>query len=160
MNTSEIYHLKRILVTNIFKKQVCTKDILIEDIVHDDNYCEVTILPSIFSTIAFAKRTVRYEKFRLADYKFKEQDQFLIVPKAKGVSPVALINYMNEVYVNSVNVVEHEDTNNILKGFQRTLSLLDLNTFTLNNPEQNTTVFLSARNDSLFFSGNLTVKFI
>ena len=96
----------------------------------------------------------------MADYKFKEQDQFLIVPKAKGVSPVALINYMNEVYVNSVNVVEHEDTNTILKGFQRTLSLLDLNTFTLNNPEQNTTVFLSARNDSLFFSGNLTVKFI
>ena len=148
--------LKKMLAKNIFSQHVQEFDFEVEKVVHSGFYGYATIYPKLDSYVSFSKREVRYEKFKLQDYKLKESDPFVLIAVNKVSTKEDLINYLNSVFLHSVQIRE----NNSLNSYQFTLKLSDLKPFTFNQPTANYIVKLQASENNDLFYGSVNIKFI
>lgn len=148
--------LKKMLAKNIFSQHVQEFDFEVEKVVHSGFYGYATIYPKLDSYVSFSKREVRYEKFKLQDYKLKESDHFVLIAVNKVSTKEDLINYLNSVFLHSVQIRE----NNSLNSYQFTLKLSDLKPFTFNQPTSNYIVKIQASENNDLFYGSVTIKFI
>ena len=148
--------LKKMLAKNIFSQHVQEFDFEVEKVVHSGFYGYATIYPKLDSYVSFSKREVRYEKFKLQDYKLKESDPFVLIAVNKVSTKEDLINYLNSVFLHSVQIRE----NNSLNSYQFTLRLSDLKPFTFNQPTANYIVKLQASENNDLFYGSVNIKFI
>lgn len=148
--------LKKMLAKNIFSQHVQEFDFEVEKVVHSGFYGYATIFPKLDSYVSFSKREVRYEKFKLQDYKLKESDPFVLIAVNKVSTKEDLINYLNSVFLHSVQIRE----NNSLNSYQFTLKLSDLKPFTFNQPTSNYIVKIQASENNDLFYGSVNIKFI
>ena len=156
MDSRNRIHLKRILAKNIFNQQVKDTDFEILKIEHSGSFGYITVQPKLNSRVTFTKRVVRFEKFKLQDYKLKESDNHLLVPASKAKNKIDLINYMNSIFLHSVQVKE----NSFLNSYQFILTEQDLKPFNISDPQVNSTITLYAKSDCDLFSGSLIIKFV
>lgn len=160
MSPSERNFLVKAIVRNIYPN-VTEDDIVIEPYrLLSNGFAQVRVSPNIHSAAFFAERDVSYERFKLNDYKPKSTDPHLSVPAIRATNPQELVNYMNEVYLNSVNVRERTQVYDIFRGFQWTLALSQLQEFSLSNPLPDDTLLIRYKDNSYIFTGYLRIKFV
>lgn len=156
MTTTNRELLKKMLAKNIFSQHIKDYEFEIEKVIHSSFYGYATIYPKLNSYISFTKREVRYEKFKLQDYKKKESDSFVLVPVNKVSTKQELINYLNSIFLHSVQIKE----GSVLNSYQFTLKESDLKPFIFTQPAVNSIVKLQATDNNDLFYGSVTIKFI
>lgn len=156
MTTTNRELLKKMLAKNIFSQHIKDYEFEIEKVIHSSFYGYATIYPKLNSYISFTKREVRYEKFKLQDYKKKESDSFVLVPVNKVSTKQELINYLNSNFLHSVQIKE----GGALNSYQFTLKESDLKPFIFTQPAVNSIVKLQATDNNDLFYGSVTIKFI
>lgn len=156
MTTTNRELLKKMLAKNIFSQHIKDYEFEIEKVIHSSFYGYATIYPKLNSYISFTKREVRYEKFKLQDYKKKESDSFVLVPVNKVNTKQELIDYLNSNFLHSVQIKE----SGVLNSYQFTLKESDLKPFIFIQPAVNSIVKLQATDNNYLFYGSVTIKFI
>lgn len=119
----------------------------------------VKLSTHVHSPYFFGEKVVDYNRFSLRDYKVHKDADFLEVPHLKASNPLELINYMNEVYLNAVNVLDKRNPDFFVRGLQTTMKLETLKSFQLSSPQPGKFLVVHAREDSHLFEGSLKIKF-
>lgn len=136
-------------------------DIEIEpDTLFDTGIAQIAVFPSVVGKLYFTQRLVQYERFSLQAYKEKEADVYLLVPAIRALTPPLLVNYMNELYINSITVHEAFNNNDFFRNYQVLLDLRHLKSFSLDTPQVGDDIEIQAIEDSYIFYGVLRIKFI
>jgi hypothetical protein len=153
---------KRALILNVFPKIESINELSIgppmRDSVTRQSYVRVS--PWLSGAFFFKPRNITYSRFNLKDYKVKTTDDHLEVPASRAENPQALVNYMNEIYLHSVNTRVITDQYDILRGMQIELTEETLKTFDLSNPVVGQNLLLEVQERSYLFEGSLKIKFI
>lgn len=153
---------KRALLLNIFPKIENIFEISISPPLRDavTGHSFVRVKPWLSGKYFFKDKNISYFRFKLNDYKRKPRDAFLEVPVSRAENPQALVNYMNEIYLHSVNIRTVTNEYDILRGMQIELSKETLKAFDLSNPVVGQTLSLEVQERSYLFEGSLKIKFI
>lgn len=135
-------------------------DIIIGEATTSGPLSFVNVAVSIHSHYFADSRNVYYEKFQLADFMLDATDAVLSIPHESAVDSKALLRYLNEIYLSSVNarvtVVDYD----IFYGRQFKLEEQSLRAFTVNQPQKGDTLLIAASPSSFLFSGFLKILFV
>lgn len=120
------------------------------------------------STLYTKDIMVSYNRFNLKDYKDKKEDEYLLVPAQKVQNKAQLLNYMNDLYVNSVNIRKRVKSNGLFNnkifdsiyGEQMKIIEENLQSFDLSYPAPDNILYIAAAEDSFLFTGSLRIKFV
>lgn len=160
----EVRFFKDMLIKNMFPELQNQNNVVVSDPLPNTGEgffsTAVVVTPSIHSPCWFAARRVTYDRFKLRDYKPKSTDEYLEVPAQRAQNPQQLVNYMNEVYLHSVNVRETKDGHDLFRGYQIGLKIDNLLHFELKFPAPGNTIRVDAAEGSFLFEGNLLIKFV
>lgn len=152
----------RALLLNIFPNTENISELSISPPMRDKvtGHTYVKVKPWLSGKFFFKNKNISYSRFNLVDYKRKINDTHLEVPVSKAENPEALVNYMNEIYLHSVNIRTVTSQYDVMRGMQIELSKETLKTFNLSNPVVGQILLLEVQEDSYLFEGSLKIKFI
>ena len=159
---SEKAFLKAAIIRNVYPTIEKQSELVLGELRSLESYNNFTtaikVAASVHGAIFFNEKEIRYDRFNLADYKPSVHDKELTVPASKVNTPLELINYMNEQYLNTYNVKER--TPLLFRGFQIVIYLEDVEPFTISNPVIGNTLSIKAKSNSYIFEGSLLIKFV
>lgn len=162
LQSKERDFLKKILSYNVFP-EINSKDFTISSVVKqtfNEYTSKITIFAVLDSKVYFRMQDVYYNRFSLSDYKVKTTDPSLIIEADKVSSVDELIDYMNEIYLNTSVVGQKVKDFLLTKGIQIRLKKENLEPFRLENPQAGDNLTIFAVDNSYIFEGSLLIEFI